>query len=58
MLDQLVLELLFQEEDALFADLRQAVNGVHHEVETVQISQHRPVEGRGDCTLFLVPFSL
>ena len=30
MLDQLVLELLFQEEDALFADLRQAVNGVHH----------------------------
>ena len=38
----------------LLPDLRQAVDGVHHEVEAVQIVQHRHVEGRGDGALFLV----
>ena len=40
--------------DALVAGLRQAVDGIHHEVEAVQIVQHRHVEGRGDGALFLV----
>ena len=52
-LDQLVLELLLQV-DALVAGLRQAVDGVHHEVEAVQVVQHRHVEGRGDGAFFLV----
>ena len=52
-LDQLVLELLLQV-DALVAGLRQAVDGVHHEMEAVQIVQHRHVEGCGDGALFLV----
>ena len=39
---KLVLELLLQV-DALVAGLRQAVDGVHHEVEAVQIVQHRHV---------------
>jgi hypothetical protein len=34
--------------------LWQAVDGVHHEVEAVQIVQRRCVEGRGDGALFLV----
>ena len=52
-LDELVLELLFQV-DALVAGLRQAVDGIHDEVEAVQIVQHRHVEGRGDGAFFLV----
>src|SRR5579871_4767178 len=52
-LDQLVLELLLQV-DAFFAGPRHAVNGVHHEVEAVQIVQDRHVEGGGDGALFLV----
>jgi hypothetical protein len=52
-LDKLVLELLFQI-DALTAGLRQAVNGVHNQVEAVQIVQHRHVKGRGDGAFFLV----
>src|SRR5665647_2277637 len=52
-LNQLFLELLLQV-DTLVAGLRQAVDGVHHEVEAVQIVQHRHVEGRGDGALFLV----
>ena len=52
-LDKLILELLLQV-DALVAGLRQAVDAVHHQVETVQIVQHRHVEGRGDGTFFLV----
>jgi hypothetical protein len=38
-LDQLVLELLLQV-NALVAGLRQAVDGVHHEMEAVQIARH------------------
>jgi len=41
-LDELVLELLLQV-DALVAGLRQAVDGVHHQVEAVQVVQHRYV---------------
>ncbi len=52
-LDKLVLELLLQV-DALVAGLRQTVDGVHHEMEAVQIVQHRHVEGRGNGALFLV----
>jgi hypothetical protein len=52
-LAQLVLELLPQV-NALIAGLRQAVDGVHHEVKAVQIVQYRHVEGRGDGALFLV----
>jgi len=52
-LDELILELLL-EVDAPVAGLRQAVDGVHHEVEAVQIVQHRHVEGRGDRALFLI----
>jgi hypothetical protein len=48
-LDELVLELLLQL-DALVAGLRQAVDGVHHEMEAVEIVQHRHVKGRGDGT--------
>ena len=46
-------ELLLQV-DALVAGLRQAVDGVHHEVEAVQIVQHRHVECRRDGALFLI----
>jgi len=52
-LDKLVLELLLQV-DALVAGPRQAIDGVHHEMEAVQIVQHRHIEGRGDGTLLLV----
>ena len=52
-LDELVLERLLQG-DSLVAGLRQAADGIHHEVEVVQIVQHRHVEERGDGTLFLV----
>src|SRR3984957_19679884 len=52
-LDQLVPELLLQV-DAPVAGLRQAVDGVDHEVKAVQIVQHRHVEGRGDGALLLV----
>ena len=38
-LNKLVLELLFQI-DAFVAGLRQAVNGVHHEMKTVKLVQH------------------
>ena len=44
-LDQFVLELLLPIE-VLISGLPQAVNGVHHEMEAVQIVQHRHVEGR------------
>ena len=40
--------------DTLVTGLRQAVDGVHHEVEAIQVVQHRHVEGRGDGALFLV----
>src|SRR5665647_2799541 len=52
-LDKLVLELLLQV-DASVAGLWQAVDGVHHEMEAVQIVQYRHVEGRRDSALFLV----
>jgi hypothetical protein len=51
--DQLAPELLLQV-DALVAGLRQAVDGVHDEVEAVQLVQHRHVKERGDGALFLV----
>ena len=53
MLDQLVLELLFQV-NPLIAGLRQVVDGVHHKMEAVQIVQHGHIEGCGDGALFLV----
>ena len=53
MLDQLVLELLFQV-NPLIAGLRQAVDGVHHKMKAVQIVQHGHIEGCGDGALFLV----
>jgi len=40
--------------NALVAGLRQPVDGVHHEVEAVQIVQHRHIKGRGDGSFFLV----
>jgi hypothetical protein len=43
-LNQLMLELLLQV-DSLVAGLRHAVDGIHHKVKTVQIVQHRHVEG-------------
>ncbi len=52
-LDELILELLLQIE-ALVAGLRQAVDGVHHQVEAFQIVQHCHVEGRRDRALFLI----
>jgi hypothetical protein len=53
MLDQPVLELLFQG-DALVTGLRKAVDGVHHEVEALQLVQHRHhIEGRRNGPLFL-----
>ena len=51
--NELVLELLLQV-DALVAGLRQAVDGVHREVEAVQIVQHRHVEGGSDGALFFI----
>ena len=51
--DQLIFELLFQV-DSLLSGLRQTINGVHHEVEAVEIVQHRHVECCGDRALFLV----
>ena len=51
--DQLVLERLLQG-DFLVAGPRQAADGIHHEVEVVQIVQHRHIEECGDGTLFLV----
>jgi len=50
--DQLVLELLLQV-DAPVSGLGQAVDGVHHEMEAVQLVQHRHVEG-----VVIVPSSL
>jgi len=52
-LDQLVPELLLQV-DAPLAGLRHAIDCVHHEVEAVQVVQHRHVEGGGDSPLLLV----
>ena len=52
-LDELVLEPLLQV-DALVAGLRQAVDGIHHEVEAVQIVQHRHIKGCGDSAFFFV----
>src|SRR5208283_563806 len=52
-LDQLVLELLLQV-GALLAGLRQAVDGVHDEVEPVHVVEHRHVERRCDGALLLV----
>jgi hypothetical protein len=52
-LDQLVLELLLQV-NAFVAGLWQAVDGIHYEVEAVQVVQHRHVEGRGDGAFFFV----
>jgi len=51
-LDQLLFEPLLQAE-AGFARLRQPVDRVHHEVEAVQVVQHRHVEG-----VVMVPSSL
>ena len=51
--NQLVFELLLQV-DALVSGLREAVDGVHHEMEAVQFVHHRHVEGRGDGAFFLV----
>lgn len=53
MFDEFGLELLF-ENLAFFTGLRQAVNGVHHEMKTVQFVQHGHVEGRGDGAFFFV----
>jgi len=53
MLNQLVLELLLQV-DALVAGLRQAVNGVHHEVEAVPSRSVRSCRRRRDGALFFV----
>ncbi len=52
-LDQPVLERLLQG-DSLVVGLRHAADCIHHEVEVVQIVQHRHVEERGEDTLFLV----
>jgi hypothetical protein len=52
-LDQLVLGLPLQV-DALVPGLRQAVDGVHHKVEAVQIVQHRHVERRCDSAFLLI----
>ena len=52
-LDQLVLELLL-EVDAPVAGLRQAIDGIHHEVEAIELVEHRHIEGRGDGPLLLV----
>jgi len=53
-LDQLVLELLRQL-DISIASLRQAVDSVHHQVEAVQVVQHRHVDGCGDRLLTYSP---
>jgi len=52
-LDQLGLELLL-EGDAFFSGLGQAIDGVHYEVETVEVIEHGHVEGRGDRAFLLV----
>ena len=52
-LDKFVLKLLL-EIDALVAGLWQAIDGVHDEVEAVQIIEHRHIERRGDRTFFFV----
>ena len=53
MVDQLVPELLL-EVDALAAGLRQTINGIHHQVKTVQVIEHGHIERSGDGALFLV----
>ena len=53
MLDQLVLELLFQV-NPLIAGLWEPIDDVHHKMEAVQIVQHGHVEWCGDGALFLV----
>ena len=40
--------------DAFVAGLRQAVDGIHHEMEAIEIVQDRHVKWRGDGALFLV----
>ena len=52
-LDQLVLELLLQV-NPFGAGLRQAVDGIHDQMETVHIVQYGHVERRGDGAFFLV----
>jgi len=52
-LGQLVRELLLQV-DAPVAGLRQAINRIPDEVETVEIVEHRHIERRGDRAFFLV----
>jgi hypothetical protein len=53
MLDRLVFELLLQI-DSLVAGLRQAVDGVHHQVEAIQFVQHCHIERGRNGPLFLV----
>ena len=50
---QFVHQLLFQA-SSLVAGLRHAVDGVHHKMKTIEIVQHRHVEGRRDRAFFLV----
>ena len=52
-LEQFLLQSLFQFE-AFFADLRQAVDRIHHQMIAIQIVQHRHIKGRGDRALFLI----
>ncbi len=40
--------------DNLVCGLRQAIYGVHHQVEAIQVVQHGHVEGCGDATFFFV----
>jgi len=51
-LDQFIAQLLLQI-NAPAAGLRQTIDGVHHQMEAVQIVQHRHVERGGDRPLLL-----
>jgi len=51
--DQRVFELLLQV-NAPVAGLRQAIDGVHHQMEPIEFIQRGHVEGRRDRALFLV----
>src|SRR5882724_13609275 len=53
-LDQLIAQLLLQINTPA-AGLRQTIDGVHHQVKTIQVVQHRHIERRGDRAFFLVP---
>src|SRR5487761_1405951 len=52
-LNELVLKLLLQV-DALGARLRQAIDHIHHQMEAIEIVQHRHVDKHGDRALFLI----